>query len=1243
MKRYKAGYLIEEVFNLYRLKTKNDDFENVLLDFQKLCYFQINGIDDFEINVNPDKILSIALNIVTRGTPTRASLLLSEKLLSNFGYKKNIHPTLGDITFKSENNQLVIDNSLIVLDKSIENEFIKNCIYYPILIGQIQYFYLLHLLNQKLVDTKELNIHCNKNAKDIFLLAFEDLFNLIENLNVLSNQAFISPKINFTEKEISHLSIGVERFTDNESDYNYFISSAKFDENLKDKIVTNTKIKYSQIGKVNNEGVFITIREKQNALIYFLNNIFRKNEFRDGQLAIIDRALQGKDVIGILPTGSGKSLTYQICTLLQPGISIIIDPIRSLMIDQYDKLRNNFIDKVIYINSFDTKEERQTKEQLIADGRIQFAIIGPERFQMQEFREYLKSFKTNKLNFSYTIIDEAHCISEWGHDFRYSYLRLSENILKHCFNDNKSEFTQFALTATASFDVIADIQRELHMAEDVLITIPPEAIDRKELQFVIEEVPSPEFSSVEFYYREKEVGRLKYPKIKQIIEQIPVNLDLQETEKETFFKPINSKYINCGLMFCPTKSDTLGNGVVANLKGYTMKKGEIVPGLESEEHLNCTTFMGQEDDGSDIATIAEKSFENQKLFLKNDKNLMIATKAFGMGIDKPNIRYTIHYSIPQSVESFYQEAGRAARDRQKSLNYILYNDFDVQTNFDFIRNSYKSFTREKNIYNELLTEVNYESKFFTRIIENHLNEKFPKSKKFYVYLNKNHPFLNIEIKESATIKKKYGRIELNTKNIDLQWIEGVHINEAEIILKETLRFLIKELFNGIDNIEESLRKNKQAGLEELINQTSERQKVLIIGFDNNVVEKLSSKIPSYPDYIINTVIEKLRIKITFYQNLSNEIIVKLLNKKLILDAYDFTNSEKDVDAENKFIDNLKFEYKRLVKYAKGVELNFDEITIQFFKIEYWKIRSTQDTLRAIYRLSIIGVIDDYVIDYRDKRVFVKFSGKPENGYKENLYKYLRRYLGESSTKKWLADADNRNEISELRNYLFTLTDFFESTIAKKRIASAKFMDNLCKDYILNADKIDGEHKFRESIVFYFTSKYAKQEFFPTDFKNNSDNENLDLFFKYIGFIENPPENEQGLELNNAKHIVGACERFRQSYSDENAILDLLSSFSIIILDAKIYGHLETFNERSLIIKQVNTCTKAFERIANSDKTDVNKYFITIKKYTSLLVQLNPNTFQIAVEISDKANLYILSSKMNKFNNKFLQDYEWSNR
>ena len=92
----------------------------------------------------------------------------------------------------------------------------------------------------------------------------------------------------------------------------------KFDENLKDKIVTNTKIKYSQIGKVDNEGVFITIREKQNALLYILNNIFRKNEFRDGQLAIIDRALQGKDVIGILPTGSGKSLTYQICTLLQP-------------------------------------------------------------------------------------------------------------------------------------------------------------------------------------------------------------------------------------------------------------------------------------------------------------------------------------------------------------------------------------------------------------------------------------------------------------------------------------------------------------------------------------------------------------------------------------------------------------------------------------------------------------------------------------------------------------------------------------------------------------------------------------------------------------------------------------------------------------------------------------------------------------------------------------------------------------
>jgi len=287
----------------------------------------------------------------------------------------------------------------------------------------------------------------------------------------------------------------------------------------------------------------------------------------------------------------------------------------------------------------------------------------------------MRDFVANKLHFSYTVIDEAHCISEWGHDFRYSYLRLSDGILKYCYDDNREDYTQIALTATASFDVIADIERELKMGSGVLVSIPPEAIDREELHFKIIKIKDPKFidDNAEFYVREKEVGRLKYPIIKSIIENLPKEpfLALMSEDKSSFFKPINKKYKNCGLLFCPTKSDTLGNGVVANLLGFTTMSPysiNYIKGLEDEPHLKCTTFMGNEDDGSLVSEIASNSFENQKDFLANKYNLMIATKAFGMGIDKPNIRYTIHYSIPQSVESFYQEAGRAGRDRERSIN-----------------------------------------------------------------------------------------------------------------------------------------------------------------------------------------------------------------------------------------------------------------------------------------------------------------------------------------------------------------------------------------------------------------------------------------------------------------------------------------------------------------------------------------------------------------------------------------------
>jgi len=249
--------------------------------------------------------------------------------------------------------------------------------------------------------------------------------------------------------------------------------------------LTSDLIHYKPLGKKNKKNNEFTENQNQVKLLEkFVQDIFRKKGFRPGQVEILNRALQTKSVIGLLPTGSGKSLTYQLAVLLQPGMSIVVDPIKSLMKDQYEGLLNNKIDCCVYINSSLNQKERQLAIKRINNASVLFAFVSPERLQDDVFRKQLiETSQINKNYFSYCIIDEAHCVSEWGHDFRTSYLRLGDNARNFCKTKSEKEIPFFALTATASYDVLADIQRELKI-EDENSIVRLEKLDRPELQIV---------------------------------------------------------------------------------------------------------------------------------------------------------------------------------------------------------------------------------------------------------------------------------------------------------------------------------------------------------------------------------------------------------------------------------------------------------------------------------------------------------------------------------------------------------------------------------------------------------------------------------------------------------------------------------------------------------------------------------------------------------------------------------------
>lgn len=387
----------------------------------------------------------------------------------------------------------------------------------------------------------------------------------------------------------------------------------------------------------------------------------------------------------MLPTGGGKSLTYQLAAMLQPAVTLVVDPLKGLMKDQYDGLLNIGIDCISYINSDITKsfEEGRRRELALTGSQVQIMFLSPERLSIYRFREVLRSMRESGVYFAYGVIDEVHCVSEWGHDFRLAYLHLGRNLFNYVLpkevEGEDNHISLFGLTATASFDVLADVQRELSginaysLDEDA--TVRYENTNRLELQYNVYEVDAKDAPNA------WAVGDIKEEKLLEVINDATQKIvEIQDNNaveyiKERFIERENlkdsavaDKILNedldvgvenewynhtntktAGIVFCTRASGR------ANLSVPTVETILRNHGLRS-----ISTYKG----GDDTAC--------QDSFLKGGTNIMVATKAFGMGIDKSNVRMTFHLNYPSSLESFVQEAGRAGRDKKMALATIMY-------------------------------------------------------------------------------------------------------------------------------------------------------------------------------------------------------------------------------------------------------------------------------------------------------------------------------------------------------------------------------------------------------------------------------------------------------------------------------------------------------------------------------------------------------------------------------------------
>jgi ATP-dependent DNA helicase RecQ len=260
-------------------------------------------------------------------------------------------------------------------------------------------------------------------------------------------------------------------------------------------------------------------------------------------------------------------------------------------------------------------------------------------------------------------------------------------------------------------------------------------------------------------------------------------------------------------------------------------------------------------------------------------------------------------------------------------------------------------------------------------------------------------------------------------------------------------------------------------------------------------------------------------------------------------------------------------------------------TLQFLKDNFSRIRNSQDTQRAIYRLNILGIIDDYVIDYVGNLIEVRFTAKSDKEYKDNFKSYLGRYLGIETSKVWLNKIKKVKEDSILTQVLYVLIEFIESEISAKRERSIDYMRELCEVHL-----VEGEGEFRDRMVQYFTSKYARQDYLPADTEKGT-KENCAIVKKYIEFIFYPPDG-LGSQKDNAKHLRGACDNLRINMVD-NASIDLLTAFSLLALVLKEEDTIETANEKPLVAKAIELYRSGFKRMLRIDSWEEVKALINL--------------------------------------------------